>query len=86
MAVDQTLNQTVLGAGGGFLITPADSDLAIPTRGICFATAGALRVTFVDGTDVIIPSGALAAGIVHALRVKRVWSTNTTAASIVGFY
>lgn len=86
MAIDQTLNQTTLPARGGFVVTPADSDLTTYTRGICFATAGALRVTFVNGDDVTFPSGALAAGVIHPLAVKRVWSTSTTAASIVGIY
>ena len=82
--IDQSLIMTNVPARGGFTITPADADLTTYTRGICFATAGILRVTFVNGDDVTFPSGALAAGIVHPLAVRRVWSTTTTAASIVG--
>jgi hypothetical protein len=73
-------------AAHAFLITPVDADLAHATRGICFATAGALRVTTVGGDDVTFPSGALAAGIVHAIRARRVWATNTTASGIVGVW
>lgn len=69
-----------------FVITPADdADLATPTRGISFAGAGALKVTTVDGTTVTIPSGALAAGVVHPLAVKRVFATGTGATNIVGY-
>jgi hypothetical protein len=72
---------------GAFAITPHDSNnLTTSTRGICFATAGALKVRLADGNDVTFTSGALAAGIIHPLRVIRVWSTGTTAASIFGVY
>lgn len=53
-----------------------------PFRGICFGTAGILKVTTADNVDVSIASGVLAAGIIHPLRVKRVWNTTTTAADI----
>ncbi len=69
------------------LVTPSDSaDLTTPTRGVSFATAGALKVTTVGGQEVTIPSGALAAGIIHPLQVKRIWSTGTGAANIVAYW
>lgn len=83
---DITALNLITPADGCALITPADSDLTTYLRGIAFATAGALKVTMVNGDVVVIPSGALAAGMIHPLRIKRVWSTGTTAASIVGFY
>jgi len=70
-----------------FLITPNDStDLTTPTRGISVAAAGALKVTTLGGDTVVIPDGALAAGVIHPLRVKRVFSTGTGATGIVGYY
>ena len=54
-----------------------------PIRGVSFATAGAIKVTTADGDTVTIPSGALAAGGIHPMRLRRVWSTGTTAADIV---
>lgn len=77
---------SIASSGNIFLITPNDStDLATHARGISFATAGALKIDDMNGNTVTIPSGALSAGIIHPLRVKRVHSTGTTAASIVGY-
>lgn len=74
-------------AGGVFLITPNDSaDLSQITRAISFGTAGALKITDALGNTVTIPSGALAAGILHPIRVVKVFSTGTGASSIVGYY
>lgn len=55
-----------------------------PFRGIVFGTAGAIKVTTAKGDDVTLPSGLLSAGVIHPLRIKRVWSTGTTAANIYG--
>jgi hypothetical protein len=69
------------------LITPHDTnDLANAVYAISFAGAGALRVLTLDGDDVTIPNGALAAGVQHALAVRRVFSTGTGATGIVGYY
>lgn len=69
------------------LITPDnDNDLSIATRGISFGTAGALKVDMVGGETVTIPSGALAAGIIHPIRVTRVYATGTGASDIVGYW
>lgn len=73
-------------ARGGFLITAHDTnELDQVTRAISFGTAGALAVVMQDGSDFIIPSGALAAGVMHPLRIKKVKSTGTTASGIVGY-
>lgn len=71
-----------------FLITPhATSELTYVTRAISFAVVGALEVVLEGDTNsVVIPSGALAAGVMHPLRVKRVVSPGTTATGIVGYY
>lgn len=69
------------------LITPDDdNDLALATRGLSFGTAGALKVDTLAGQTVVIPNGALAAGIIHPIRVTRVYATGTDAAGIVGYY
>lgn len=62
-------------------ITPDDgSDLAFVTRAINVAESGAVRVT-TRGDD--IATVAVAAGVPFPIRVKRIWSTGTTATGIV---
>lgn len=69
------------------LVTPSDSvDLTYVTRGISLAAAGALKVVTHGGETVVIPSGALTAGIIHPLRVTRIWSTGTDATGIVAYW
>lgn len=69
------------------LVTPSDSaDLANVTRGVSFAGAGALKVTTYGGETVVIPSGALAVGVIHPLKVSRIHSTSTTATGIVAYW
>lgn len=68
-----------------FLITPDDdSNLAATTRAISFAEAGTLHIIDANGNDVTIPDGALAAGIMHPLRVRRVLE-DSTATGLVGY-
>lgn len=82
--VDPTLGDP---ASNIALVTPSDgADLAAPTRGLSFGTAGALSVITVGGQTVTIPSGALGAGTIHPLRIARVRSTGTTAANIVAYW
>lgn len=78
----------IAGATHVFLITPDDdTDLDFVTRAISFAGAGALEVIMADDSAaVIVPDGALSAGILHPIRVKRVRATGTTATGIVGWY
>lgn len=69
------------------VITP-DDDVALengPTRGLAFSAAGILELTMLDGVDVIIPSGVLAPGVIHPLRVTHV-KESTTATDVVGFW
>lgn len=66
-----------------FSITPDDdNDLADDTRGLYVGVSGDVKLTLVGGTTVTLK--ALAAGVVHPLRVKRVHDTDTTATDIVG--
>lgn len=69
----------------GAAVTPDDSnDLAYVTRGIYVGTAGNLKVTLLNGDAITFTS--LAAGIIHPIRAKRIWTTGTTAANILGLY
>lgn len=72
-------------ATNGFAVTPDDvSDLPAQTRALYVGGAGNVRVTLRNG-DVLTFVGATA-GSYHPIRASRVWSTGTTATSIVGLY
>lgn len=74
-------------AENGAAVTPHNTnDLANATRGLCFAAAGALKVDMVGGTTVTFADGALAAGVVHPLRVTRVYATGTDATGIIALW
>ncbi len=67
---------------GAFAITPNDStDLDETTVNIYVGTAGTAKFTMFDGS--VVTYATLAAGR-HPLRVKRVWSTGTSATGLVG--
>ena len=67
-------------------VTQSDTvaDPAGPFRGIFIGVAGILKFTTLGGTDVTLQSGELAVGVIHPIRVARVWSTITTATAIYG--
>lgn len=70
-------------AEGMFDIIPDDNaDLELITRGIYIGSLGNLHVRMIDGTEGTY--GDLAAGIIHPMRVVRVFATGTTAADIRG--
>ncbi len=65
-----------------YAIVPSDSaDLATPTRALNVSVSGAVRVSTLDGDDVVLH---VAAGITFPVRVQRVWASGTTATGIVG--
>ena len=78
------------------LVTPSDSDVLSFTtqfgkqiqkcRAISFAAVGDLAIK--DGNDVtvIIPSGALAAGVMHPISTQKILATGTTATGIVAYF
>lgn len=69
------------------LVIPSDTvDLTNATRSISFAVAGAIKVTTLGGETVVIPSGALPATTMLALRVTRIWATGTAATGIVAYW
>jgi hypothetical protein len=68
-----------------FAVTPADgSDLANATRGVYVGAAGSLKVDMVGSGTVTFAN--LAAGVIHPLRVVRIYATGTTATGIIGVY
>lgn len=86
MATDNYSNYAVgleSPAIGGFAVTPNDdADLTYVTRYLYVGTAGHVKVTLQNGNTVTLNN--LTAGTLHPLRVSRVWSTGTTALTIVG--
>lgn len=69
------------------LISPNDTvTFDPPLTGLSFASAGALNVVTVGGETVLIPSGALAAGVQHALQLTKILATSTQATGIVGYW
>lgn len=73
-------------AENAMAITPNDStDLTHVTRGIYVGVTGNVKVDMF-GTGTAITFVGLAAGVIHPIRATRVYSTDTTATSIVGVY
>lgn len=65
-------------------VTPDDaSDLPTVSRALNAGNAGSVRVTMLDDS---IATLAIGAGVLFPVRVKRVWSSGTTATSIVALY
>lgn len=72
-------------AVNAFSVTPNDSaDLSISTRGLYVGVSGDVKVDTVGGDTVTFVG--LAAGIIHPIRAARIYSTDTTASSIIGVY
>lgn len=60
------------------------AELDMDSRGLYVGVTGDVKVTTVEGDTVTFK--ALAAGVVHAIAVKRVFSTGTTATDIVAVW
>lgn len=72
-------------AASAVAITPNNSaDLTDYTRGIYIGATGTLKVDMVTGGTVTFVDPA--PGVIHPLRVKRVYNTGTTATGIIGLY
>lgn len=85
--VGLSLEQLIRPAPHVFLITPDnDNNLPHQTTAISFAAAGNLRIETVGGEVVTIPSGALAAGVQHAIQIRKVFATGTAATGLVGYW
>lgn len=69
-----------------FEITPSDSaDLPSITRGLYVGVSGDVKVTMAGNGGTVVFVG-LAAGMIHPLRVQRVFANGTDATNIVGVY
>ena len=70
-------------ASHGFAVTPSDgTDLPEVTRALYVGATGAVAVTLASGADITltgVPGGSLL-----PLRIKRIKTTGTTAAAMVG--
>jgi len=70
--------------GGGMQIFTPTDDAPLPfvTRGIALAAASPIHAVDQDGNEITIPIDFLAAGIIHPLRLRKIFATGTTATSI----
>ncbi len=83
--MDNLAREWIGPARHGVAVTPSDTvNLAEPTRGLYVGVSGIVRAILADGDEVILVG--LAAGVVHPLRVLRVYATTTTATSIVALW
>jgi hypothetical protein len=73
----------VSSAYGAVAVTPNDSTVIPPTRGLMVAVSGAIAVRMVNGD--IITFSVVPAGI-FTVQVNRVYNTGTTATGIVALY
>jgi len=75
---------------GAVAVTTSDTvNISFPsgihrTKGIYVGVTGNLRVLMVDGTTVTFVG--IAAGVIHPIAAVRVYSTSTTASSILAVY
>jgi len=68
-----------------FSITPDDgNELEYVTRGFVFGVTGAIKILTLNDTEITIPEGVLSPGVIHPIRVKKVFATGTTASNIFG--
>jgi len=68
-------------------ITPSDVDDIDVTEGLYLGTSGDVKITLTDmedGTSVVLKG--LQEGVIHPLRIKRIWNTDTTAEDIIAIY
>lgn len=85
MAQTPSPNNSVLPAGNAALVVN-DVPLPAASRALSLAVAGALHVVMEGGQDVIIPSGALAPGLLHPLRITLLKAAGTTATGVVAYW
>jgi hypothetical protein len=73
-------------SGGAAVVLSDAADLAGGriARGFMVATAGAVRVTTLDGDTITLP--ACQPGVVYNVQVKRFWVTGTVPATVVALW
>lgn len=65
-------------------VVPNDTtDLTTPSRALCVATAGMLRLTTVAGDEATV---FVTAGVPFPVRARRVWATGSTATGVVALW
>lgn len=70
-------------ATAGETIAPDDAaDLSFVTRGLYVGSTGAVTAVLLSGDEVVLNEAQ--AGVIYPLRVRRVKSTGTTAAGLIG--
>ena len=71
----------------GALITPSDSDVFTnTTRAVIVGTAGDLKVRFIGGDVIIIPSSIVNAMVELPIAVDMIYSTGTAASEILALW
>lgn len=74
-------------ANHGAIVTPSDTTIIPPTKGILVGVSGALRVRFYpSGEDVIIPATCVPAGVLLPICVDKIFATSTAASSMVALW
>jgi len=71
--------------GHGFHVTPNDDQyiqhpetaVLVISKGISLSAEADIKVQFDNGLITVIPSGILAAGVRHDLKIKRLYATGT---------
>jgi len=84
---DFSRQQTLTGdpATNAVLITPSDSvDLTSVSRAVYVGTTGNMKVTMQDSGTVLFTG--IPAGTTLPVRVTRIWSTTTTASTILALW
>lgn len=71
-----------VGFGQAVDISVADAPVSPPSRGIFIGVGGNLTVVMADGGQTVTFTN-LAAGVIHAIRVKSVVKSTTTATGIL---
>jgi len=86
MSSDFNTSATIRPIDGAAAITPSDTVNLTRgiTRGLYVGVSGDVKVDLANGDTVTFVS--LIGGIIHPLRVIRVYTTDTTATSILGVY
>ena len=84
MVAYRTSNATV-SAHSAEAVTPSDSTVLKPTRGLFVGGAGDVKVDMVENGTAIVFTSVLA-GTVLPIQVTRVYSTDTDASNIVALY
>lgn len=70
---------------GGAAVTPSDTTVLSPTRGLFIGGAGNVTVDFADGTTGVLLT-AISVGTIHPVSVVKVKATGTTATAIVALF